>query len=119
MEKFLLIIREDLGKMGKMTDEERYSNIPMMVKWVDSLRESGNFIKGEPLEIRGRYVTKNQIVSDGPFIEAKEGISGYAIMQAESLEQMADIARSCPLVQEELGVIEVRPTSKMYPADGE
>jgi len=31
MEKFMMIIREDLGKMGKMTDEERFANIPMML----------------------------------------------------------------------------------------
>jgi hypothetical protein len=30
MEKFMLIIREDLGKMGKMTDEERFANMGVM-----------------------------------------------------------------------------------------
>jgi hypothetical protein len=113
MEKFMMIIREDLGKMGKMTDEERFSQIPIMLKWVDALIESGNFVMGEALQIRGRYVTKNQILSDGPFIEAQEGISGYAIMRAESLEQITDIAQSCPFVQMELGVLEVRPISTM------
>jgi hypothetical protein len=111
MEKFLLMIREDLGKMSKMTEEERFANLPMMLKWVDTLIESGNYIGGEPLQIRGRYITQNQILSDGPFIEAKEGISGYTFMRAESLEQMADIALNCPLVQKGLGAIEVRPVS--------
>jgi hypothetical protein len=37
----------------------------------DTLIESGNYIGGEPLQIKGRYVTQNQILSDGPFIEAK------------------------------------------------
>jgi hypothetical protein len=117
MEKFLLIIREDLEKMSKMTEEERFSKIPMMLKWVDTLIESGNYIGGEALQIRGRYVTQNQILSDGPFIEAKEGISGYTFMCAESLEQMADIARNCPLVQKGLGVIEVRPVYTMPDAN--
>jgi hypothetical protein len=73
MEKFMMIIREDLGKMRQMTEEERFANIPMMLKWVDSLIESGNYIKGEPLHVNGRYVSKDQILSDGPFIEAREG----------------------------------------------
>ncbi len=85
MEKFILIIREDLGKLNKMTDEERFSNIPMMIKWVDSLIESGNYVKGEPLLIKGRYVSKDQILSDGPFIEAHEGISGYEIHQGRKI----------------------------------
>src|SRR5580693_5778105 len=109
MEKFMLIIREDLAKMGKMTDEERFSNIPMMLKWVDSLIASGNYIKGEPLLITGRYVSKDQTLSDGPFIEAREGVSGYEIIRAENIEQAAAIAQSCPLVQSGLAVREVRP----------
>jgi len=119
MEKFMLIIREDLGKMGKMTDEERFANIPMMLKWVDSLIESGNYIKGEPLLIKGRYVSKDQILSDGPFIEAREGISGYEIIRAESLEQAAAIAQNCPLVQRGLAVREVRPIATIYGVNNE
>src|SRR5258708_32205249 len=99
MEKFMLIIREDLERMGKLTDEERFANIPMMLKWVDSLIETGNYIKGEPLLIKGRYVSKDQILSDGPFIEAREGISGYEIIWPENIEQAAAIAQACPLVQ--------------------
>ncbi len=92
----MLIIREDLSQLSKMTEEERFSNIPMMLKWVDSLIESGNYIKGEPLLIKGRYVSKDQILSDGPFIEAQEGISGYEIIRAENLEQAAAMLRLAP-----------------------
>lgn len=119
MEKFLLIIREDLGRIGKLTDDERFSNIPMMLKWVDSLIESGNYIKGEPLLIKGRYVSKDQILSDGPFIEAREGISGYEIIQAENIEQAAAIAQTCPLVQNGLAVREVRPIAAIYGVNNE
>jgi hypothetical protein len=62
MEKFMLIIREDLEKMDKMSNEERFSMIPMMLEWVDSLIKSGNYLMGEPLLISGRYVSKDQIL---------------------------------------------------------
>ena len=119
MEKFILIIREDLGKLNKMTDEERFANIPMMLKWVDSLIESGNYIKGEPLLIKGRYVSKDQILSDGPFIEAREGISGYEIIRAENIEQAAAIAQTCPLVQSGMAVREVRPIATIHSVNNE
>ncbi|HLY69650.1 MAG TPA: YciI family protein [Puia sp.] len=119
MEKFMLIIREDLDKLGKLNDEERFSNIPMMLKWVDSLIESGNYIKGEPLLIKGRYVSKDQILSDGPFIEAREGVSGYEIIRAENIEQAAAIAQTCPLVQKGLAVREVRPIASIYGVNNE
>jgi len=119
MEKFMLIIREDLSMLNKMTDEERFANIPMMLKWVDSLIDSGNYIKGEPLLIKGRYVSKDQILSDGPFIEAREGISGYEIIRAENIEQAAAIAQNCPLVQRGLAVREVRPIATIYGVNNE
>jgi hypothetical protein len=109
MEKFLMIIREDLEKMRKLSNEERFSNIPMMLEWVDSLIASGNYLRGEPLLVSGRYVSKDQILTDGPFIESREGVSGYEIIMAESLDQAAAIAQTCPLVQSGLAVREVRP----------
>jgi hypothetical protein len=119
MEKFMMIIREDLARMRKMTDEERFANISMMLRWVDSLIETGNYIKGEPLLIKGRYVSKDQILSDGPFIEAREGISGYEIIWAENIEQAAAIAQTCPLVQRGLAVREVRPIASIYSVNNE
>ncbi len=109
MERFLLIMREDLKKIGQYTDEERFSNIPEMEKWIETIAESGNYVEGNPLKITGRYVSKNNVLSDGPFIEAKEGVSGYDIIKAENLEQAVAFAQACPLVVQGLAVIEVRP----------
>ena len=111
MQKFLLIMREDLKKIGRYTDEERFSNMPIMQKWIESIAESGNYIEGNPLDIEGRYVRKNEVLSDGPFIEAKEGVSGFDIIKAENLEQAVAFAQACPLVVQGLAAIEVRPMS--------
>ena len=111
MQKFLLIMREDLKKIGRYTDDERFSNMPIMQKWIESIAESGNYIEGNPLDIKGRYVSKNEILSDGPFIEAKEGVSEFDIIKAENLEQAVAFAQACPLVVQGLAVIEVRPMS--------
>ena len=105
----MLIVREDLEKIGKLTDEERFVNIPMMLKWVKSLADSGNYVTGQPLAIKGKYVSKDQVLSDGPFIESKEGVSGYDIILAENLNQAVSIAQTCPMVMQGLAVREVRP----------
>lgn len=109
MQKFMLIVREDLEKIGKYSDEERFANIPMMLEWIKSIADSGNYIGGEPLAVKGCYVSKTEVLSDGPFIEAKEGISGYDIILAENLEQAVSIAQTCPLVIRGLAIREVRP----------
>lgn len=109
MEKFMLIVREDLKKLRQLTDEERFANIPIMLEWITSLVESGNYVGGEPLALTGRYVSKNDVLSDGPFIEAKEGIAGYDMILAENINQAVSIAQTCPLVMQGVAIREVRP----------
>jgi hypothetical protein len=109
MERFMLIVREDLARIGRLSVEKRFSEGPDMMEWIKSLAESGNYIAGEPLAITGRYVTQNEVLTDGPFIEAKEGISGYDIILAENLEQATAIAQSCPMVLSGFAIREVRP----------
>lgn len=109
MEKFMLIVREDLARIGRLTVKDRLSEGPDMLGWVQSLSESGNYISGEPLAIKGRYVTKDGVQSDGPFIEAKEGVSGYDLIWAENIEQATAIAQSCPMVMAGFAIREVRP----------
>ena len=110
MQRFLLIIREDLSKLQKMTNQERYSrSVEELLAWVKSLADAGQHLQGEPLATKGRLVRKDQVIVDGPFIDAKEGIAGFQIILAENLDQAAEIALSCPLVRNEIAIIEVRP----------
>ena len=113
MKKFMLIVREDLEKIGKMSDKERFASSPNMVEWIDALVESGNYIMGTPLLIEGRYVGKDYVQTDGPFIESNEGISGFDLIWAENLEQATAIAQSCPMVSIGMAIREVRPIIDM------
>ena len=109
MEKFMLVIREDLKRMRQLTKEEQSADLKAMDEWTKLIADSGNYVDSAPLAAKGRYVSKNQVLSDGPFIEAKEGIAGYYIIQAESLNQAVSIAQTSPLVMKGEQVIEVRP----------
>jgi hypothetical protein len=109
MEKFLLIIREDLSKLKKWSEEERYNGMREMDAWVKTLLQKSNYISGDALQINGSYVSKGNVLSDGPFIEAKEGISGIIFMEAKDLKDAAFLAQTCPPVQRGDMAIEVRP----------
>ena len=113
MEKFLLIIRQDLEQIRRSPEEDFYAAIREMTSWVEELALTGNYGGGEPLLATGRYVSKQQVLSDGPFIEAKEAVSGYIIILAENLDQAASIAQNCPKVARGEMVIEVRPILKI------
>jgi len=109
MKKFLLLIHEDLRLVRNMTQEQQIKDIQTMVKWVEELTQSGNYIQGDPLENGVKMATKEGVLSDGPFIEAKEGITGYTLVKAESIDEAAELAAMCPLVQNGQLKIEVRP----------
>jgi hypothetical protein len=47
---------------------------------------------------------KDPVVSDGPFIETKEAVGGFYLIEARDLDQALDLARLCPS-----SAIEVRP----------
>ncbi len=115
MERFLLIIREDLKRLQTMTPQERQANIPPMLKWVEYIASTGDYLGGQPLEARGCYVRKEGVISDGPFIESKEGVSGYCMITAEGLDQAVAIAQMCPLVTTGEAVVEVRPVLAVPP----
>ena len=80
-----------------------------VMAWFDGLREQGKVKAGQPLASHGRIVAAGKgKVADGPFIESKEAVGGYLILQDTNLNEATIIARSCPTV--EWGTtIEVRP----------
>jgi len=108
MEKFLFIIREDVQQL-KSSPQLHQQRIQEMTKWSVDLAESGNYIGGNALKTNGSYIAKDDVLSDGPFIEAKEGVSGYDMILAENINQAVSIAQTCPLVIDGIAVIEVRP----------
>lgn len=108
MKEYLMLIRENLDNYGKMTPQEMQEDIAKHVKWVEELVKNGNFKGGNPLTPTGKHVKGNdKIVTDGPYIEAKEGVSGFYFLLANSLEEVTEIAKGCPSLHIG-GTVEVR-----------
>jgi hypothetical protein len=109
MKRFLLLIREDIRRAEQLTEQQVHAEIAIMTRWVEELTKSGNFIQGDPLENSMRIATADKIVSDGPFIEAREAVTGFTLIKADNIDQAAELAMACPLVQNGQIKIEVRP----------
>jgi len=100
MKEYLMLIREDLSAYGSMTPEEVQKDIEKHVKWVEQLVANGNFKGGNPLSPQGKHIKAvDNLVTDGPYIELKEGISGYYFLTANSLEEASEIAQGCPSLE--------------------
>ena len=53
------------------------------------------------------------IVTDGPFLETKEWIGGFDILECDDLDEVIDVASRHPMAR--YGQIEIRP---FWPLDG-
>ena len=109
MKKFLILVREDLKERAGHTPEQFMHNCKMVAEWIDRMAQTGNYLQADGLLSEGRYIGRNYIVTDGPFIEAKESISGFVLVLAEDMEHAAKLGRGCPLIDMGFGVVEVRP----------
>ncbi len=49
-------------------------------------------------------MSADPVISDGPFVETKEALGGYYVIEARDLDQAMELAAQCPS-----GVTEVRP----------
>jgi hypothetical protein len=76
--------------------------------WLTSSIEAGKMKMGSRLGLPGATVSKQSIVTDGPFGEAKEAVGGYWFIVADSLKEAAQIAANNPCIKYGL-FYEIRP----------
>lgn len=90
-------------------------DVEAMMKYNEELANAGVLLSLEGLHplLKGARVTFSDgktTVTDGPFIEAKEVIGGYWLIDVKSKDEAVEWAKRCPAVQADSGaVIEVRP----------
>ena len=78
--------------------------------WIRGLRTSGQYVGSFKLhDHTGRRLTiRGGEVIDGPFIESKDAVGGIFIIEANSLDDATEVARSCPNLDLQNGYMEVR-----------
>jgi len=96
--------------------------VAQMTKYNEELAKAGALIALDGLQpsskgARISFTGGKRIVTDGPFIETKEVVGGYWMIQVNSKEEAIEWARRCPAGDGD--VIEVRQVFEMsdFPAD--
>lgn len=100
MKDFLFVFRTDYSKMPKGSPEEMQALAKKWMDWFGSIAARGNMIdKGNRLvPDAGKVVKSASVITDGPYMEIKEAIGGYSIVKANSLEEAAELAKGCPIL---------------------
>jgi hypothetical protein len=111
--KFLMLVCWDAKKMDAQAEPDPNATpTAESFPWLDDLQARGRWITGDQLAPprRARSVRVRDgkaIVTDGPFIESKEAVGGFDIIECGSLEEAVEIAAEHPVAR--TGTIEVRP----------
>lgn len=96
MAKYLFVYRGGDDAMAKMTPEEQQQHMQKWEKWIGEGMQKGWMLDpGDALTQEGCVVSA-KVITDGPFVESKEIVGGFSIVQADSLEAAAKLAKGCP-----------------------
>lgn len=113
MKKFLLLLHEDIETMSSLSPKEMEELGNSHMAWANKLAKSGHLISGDGLHENGVLISgKNSIIKDGPYMESKELIGGYYLLQADDLNTIVEIAKECPCHLWG-GTTEIRPIMDM------
>ena len=110
--QYLLLIYDDEATWADMPEAERNGYFQEYMKYTNDLQQAGVLVGADQLQPTStatvvRVRDGEQLVTDGPFTEAKEVLGGYYLIDVGSLDEALEWAAKIPSAR--LGGIEVRP----------
>ena len=115
MSEFVYLFRaseaEQRQHMG--TPERAQQSMQAWLAWMRDLEKGGHLKNpGQPLERAGKVVRgQGKVVTDGPYVEAKDLVAGFIVVEARDLAQAVELSKGCPMLAGG-GSVEVRPVMK-------
>jgi hypothetical protein len=114
--KFVFLIYHDEKTLDALPAAEMQTLVDGALDYDEGLRQSGHYIVSNALQrartarivrVRGGKVS----TTDGPFVETKEQLGGFFLVEAKDMEEACRLASRFPPAR--LGTIEVRPVQEL------
>ncbi len=110
--KYLLLVHHNEDMFNKIPEDKRKEMLTESIQLCHQLNATGQYIHASPLqpEATGTVVRVRDgkpMVTDGPFMETKEQLAGYFLIDAKDREEAIKIAGRVPGAR--IGTVEVRP----------
>ena len=112
MKEFIFLFRSPYAEMAKLSPDQIQEYMMKWKVWTTKLSEAGKLKFGDRLSREEAKVVSDfgNIVTDGPFIESKEIVGGYIIIQAENMVEAVEISKECPIYIVK-GAVEIRTSA--------
>src|SRR2546426_10236356 len=108
MAQFRLLMRGDAEV--KRSPQEMEGIVQEYMAWAGKLRAEGRMLGGDELSGDGKMIRgagAEARVTDGPFVETKEAIGGYFLIEASNQAEAISIGKQCPGLKRG-GAVELR-----------
>ena len=114
--KYMLLIYNDPNLWETLPQEEAQGIMGEYIAFTNRIVESGEFVNGEPLQAVDTATTVKvrdggTQTTDGPFVETKEHLGGYYVVDCKDLDRAIEIAAEIPDAR--YAGVEVRPVLEM------
>jgi hypothetical protein len=110
--KFMLLVHHDENAFGKLNESTKKAMLAESVNLTHQFHANGHYLSASPLQPAAtaaivRVRDGKPLVTDGPFIETREQIAGYFLVNAKDRDQAIAMAARVPGAR--IGTVEVRP----------
>jgi hypothetical protein len=111
MSKFIYVFRGGAFIAKGLSAGAMQEHLKLWGAWMGELAEQGHQPAGAAVQHEGRTIRgKTKVVTDGPYAELKDLVTGSLAIEAGSLDEAANLALGCPIYIYD-GSVEVRPVA--------
>jgi len=113
MKYVMLILNTEA--VGQLTEAEQGAWYSEIFAWYEKYGASGALADGGQ-QLQGpetARTVRSGGVTDGPFMESKEVLGGYSVLEAATYDDAVEVARTWPGVDRGLITVELRPVVEM------
>ncbi len=110
MTTYLLLFRNASAEEGYLTtSDEMARDMPKWQAWIGQIAAQGKLLHTAPVRYDGTIVD-SQGAKNGPHKEPNSVmISGFVICKSETLEEVQEWSKNCPILQYPHSAVEIRP----------
>ena len=110
MTEYLLLFRNASAENGYLTtSQDMAEDMPKWQSWIGNIAMQSKLVHTAPIRYDATIVTGNEIAV-GPYKEMNSVlVSGFLICKSDSLEEVQEWSKTCPILKYENSSVEIRP----------
>ena len=112
MKEFVLLFRMDISTPeAHPSPRQLETDMVDWMEWIDYITDKGQLAEGgNHLAFKGKVIRPYNNISNEPYTEKNESVTGFIIILAKDLDDAEHLAKKCPILQNEGTSVEIRET---------